>query len=158
MQIGKSRTILGVLIGAGIIIVITSWLLLKPTQFRLPGSSARLYGRMAGVCRRVGFARALPKLAELEMQARENHLRWGVRSGQLALVTFEHPDKVDFDSFSSQVISLSKRDGFVIFLMRPVPNPMRPTAYQVFVEKSGEGRIRALIESPNFKAVPSPYE
>jgi len=158
MKIRKSRTVFGVLIAAGIIIVPAGWLLLKPTHFKLPGSSARLYGRMARVSERVDFTRASPKLAELEMQALENHLRRSVRSAQLALVTFEHPDKVDFDSFSSQVISLSKRDGFVIFLMRPVPSPMRPTAYQVFVEKSGEGRIRALIESPNFKSVPSPYE
>ena len=127
-------------------------------SFSLSTRWQRLYGRLAEISRDVGLSGISSRLDKMAFRAQQNNLASSVRSGRIAFISFQYPERIDFGQFTDQIFSTAKREGFVVYFMTPVPNPMSPQAYHVYLQKAGEQSVRKIIESPNFKAVPSPFE
>lgn len=161
MKLRKRKIVAAAAALVGVSTLLAIWYLVAQPQnsrFELSNSWQRFYSGAGVFAHRIGLTRAGLKLDQLRIRAQESHLRRAVQSGQLGLVLYNQPGQPDFGHFSNQILELAKREGFTVFFIRPVPNPMNPKAYEVFVEKAGEQHVRTLITSPAFKLPTSPYE
>ncbi len=140
------RWIVAALVSATVFVFVFRWLK-DSGPFTLPGRNAKIYFRLGEFCRRAGLSRIAVKFYQVGERATESHLRWGVRSGKLALLEFP-PEKIDFPRFALGVGTFCREHGIKAFVIRQRPKPGAPVKYQVFLEKPRERALEDFVNSP----------